>query len=45
MYAMTAHVIVEDITVSQSHKILQKINKLVANEFNISHTNIQFEVR
>jgi len=45
MYAMTAHVIIEDITVSQSHKILEKINQLVTNEFNISHTNIQFEVR
>jgi len=45
MYAMTAHVTVEDITVSQSHKILEKINQLVANEFNISHTNIQFEAR
>ncbi|TKJ46459.1 cation transporter [Candidatus Aerophobetes bacterium Ae_b3a] len=45
MYAMTAHVIVEDITVNQSHKILEKINQLVANEFDISHTNIQFEVR
>jgi len=43
MYAMTAHVIIEDITVSQSHKILEKINQLVANEFDISHTNIQFE--
>jgi len=45
MYAMTAHVIIENITVSQSHKILEKINQLVANEFNISHTNIQFEAR
>jgi len=45
IYAMTAHVIVEDITVSQSHKILEKINQLVANQFNISHTNIQFEAR
>ncbi len=43
MYAMTAHVIIEDIKLSQSHKILEKINQLVANEFNISHTNIQFE--
>ena len=45
MYAMTAHVIVEDITVSQSRKILERINKLVEEQFNISHTNIQFEVR
>ncbi len=45
MYAMTAHVIVDDITLSKSRQILEKINGLVANKFNISHTNIQFEVR
>lgn len=45
MYAMTAHIIVEDITVSQSHKILDKINELLEEQFEISHTNIQFEVR
>jgi cobalt-zinc-cadmium efflux system protein len=43
MYAMTAHVIVEDITVSQSHKILDRINELLEEQFDISHTNIQFE--
>lgn len=45
MYAMTAHVVVEDITVSQSNKILDRINKLLEEQFNISHTNIQLEVR
>ncbi|MFQ6066683.1 MAG: cation diffusion facilitator family transporter [bacterium] len=45
MYAMTAHVIVDDIPVSKSRQILERINKLVAEKFNISHTNIQFEVR
>jgi len=45
MYAMTAHIIVDDIPVSRSRKILGKINKLVEEKFNISHTNIQFEVR
>lgn len=43
MYAMTAHVIVEDITVNQSHKILDRINELLEEQFDISHTNIQFE--
>jgi len=45
MYAMTAHVIVDDIPLSRSREILEKINKLVNGQFNISHTNIQFEVR
>ncbi|UCG94872.1 MAG: cation transporter [Candidatus Aerophobus sp.] len=45
MYAMTAHVIVDDIPLSRSREILEKINKLVNERFNISHTNIQFEVR
>ena len=43
MYAMTAHVVVEDITVNQSHKILDRINELLEEQFDISHTNIQFE--
>jgi cobalt-zinc-cadmium efflux system protein len=45
MYAMTAHVIVDDIPVSKSHEILGKINRLVDEKFNISHTNMQFEIR
>ncbi len=45
MYAMTAHIIVDDIRISRSREILEKINKLVDEKFNISHTNIQFEVR
>ena len=44
MYAMTAHVIVNDIPVSKSREILEKINNLVYDKFNISHTNIQFEI-
>ncbi len=45
MYAMTAHVIVDDIPVSKSREILEEINRLVDEKFNISHTNIQFEIR
>jgi cobalt-zinc-cadmium efflux system protein len=45
MYAMTAHVIVDDIPLSKSRQILEKINRLVDEKFNIGHTNIQFEVR
>lgn len=43
MYAMTAHILVDDIKISKSEKILNQINQLVEQEFNISHTNIQFE--
>ena len=44
MYAMTAHVAVVDIRVSESKAILDQINRLVAERFEIGHTNIQFEV-
>ena len=44
MYAMTAHVAVSDIRVSESKEILDKINRLVEERFEIGHTNIQFEV-
>ena len=44
MYAMTAHVAVEDIRVSESKEILDQINQLVKERFEIGHTNIQFEV-
>ncbi len=43
MYAMTAHIVVDDIPVSKSREILEEINRLVDEKFNISHTNIQFE--
>ncbi len=45
MYAMTAHIVVDDIPVSKSREILEEINRLVDEKFNISHTNIQFEIR
>ena len=44
MYAMTVHVAVGDIRVSESKEILDQINRLVAERFEIGHTNIQFEV-
>jgi cobalt-zinc-cadmium efflux system protein len=43
MYALTAHVIVDDCQVSACERILSQINALVKEKFNISHTNIQFE--
>lgn len=43
MYALTAHVVIDDCKLSNTDEILKKINDLVKNRFNIEHTNIQFE--
>lgn len=43
MYAMTAHVLVDDILVSKTDEVLQRINGLVRERFKIGHTNVQFE--
>ncbi len=44
MYAMTAHVAVDDIRISESNLILDQINRLVRERYEIGHTNIQFEI-
>ncbi|EQB64051.1 MAG: Putative cation (Co/Zn/Cd) diffusion facilitator family protein [candidate division Zixibacteria bacterium RBG-1] len=43
MYALTCHVVVEDIKVSQGYPIKQKIKKLLKEKYDIGHTNIEFE--
>ncbi|MDD5195247.1 MAG: cation diffusion facilitator family transporter [Candidatus Omnitrophica bacterium] len=43
MYALTAHVVIEDCSVSASGELLQVINNFLKEKFNIEHTNIQFE--
>ena len=43
MYALTAHVVIDDCRVSAANEILDKINLLVKERFHIEHTNIQFE--
>lgn len=43
MYALTAHVVINDCQVSKANEILDKLNVLVRNRFHIEHTNIQFE--
>jgi len=43
MYAMSAHVYIKDLMVSETHKIMAKINTLVSEKFSIGHTVIQFE--
>ena len=43
LYALTAHVVIEDCQVSKANEVLAKINELLKKRFNIEHTNIQFE--
>lgn len=43
MYAMTAHAVVDDCSVSSTHKIRGKLDKLVKDKYNIFHLNVQFE--
>ena len=43
MYALTAHIVIEDCQVSKANELLDKINNLVKERFHIGHTNIQFE--
>jgi len=43
MYAMSTHVCIKDLKVSESHGIMEKINTLVKEKYNIDHTVIQFE--
>ena len=43
MYAMSAHVYIKDLMVSETQQIMSKINTLVNEKFSIGHTVIQFE--
>jgi len=43
IYALSAHVSIDDQTVSQSCDILTKINGVLAEHFNITHTTLQLE--
>jgi cobalt-zinc-cadmium efflux system protein len=43
MYALTAHVVVEDCKVSAAREFLHKINDVLKKNFAIEHTNLQFE--
>jgi cobalt-zinc-cadmium efflux system protein len=43
MYTMTAHALTDDLQVSQTHELLDRIQKLLRERFNICHVNIQFE--
>jgi cobalt-zinc-cadmium efflux system protein len=43
IYAMSAHVLIEDLLVSRSTQILQEVERLLQGEYNMEHTTIQFE--
>lgn len=43
MYSLTAHVVIEDCKLSSANELLEKINNLLEERFNIEHTNIQFD--
>jgi len=43
MYTMTAHALTDDLKVSDTHALLEKISRCAREHFNICHANIQFE--
>ena len=44
LYAFTCHVLVDDISVSDTEPLRDRINQLLHGDFHIGHTNLQFEV-
>ena len=45
IYALSAHLSITDQTVSQSCDILTKVNQVLAENFNITHTTLQLECK
>lgn len=45
IYALSAHLSIEDQTVSQSADIVVKVNEILAGKFNITHTTLQLECK
>jgi len=43
VYAMSAHVLIDDLLISKSAHILQEIEKLLNGKYSMEHTTIQFE--
>jgi cobalt-zinc-cadmium efflux system protein len=43
MHALSCHVLIEDMPPSESDSILQRVNRLLAERFQIYHTTVQFE--
>jgi cobalt-zinc-cadmium efflux system protein len=44
MYSLTAHIAIGDVNRGRSNEILQAINKLLSERYDIEHTTIQFDV-
>jgi cobalt-zinc-cadmium efflux system protein len=42
-HALSCHVLIEDVPLSVSDAILQRLNAVLADRFHISHTTVQFE--
>ena len=40
---LTAHVVVPDMKICDTNRIIDKINKILEEKFNISHTTLAFE--
>lgn len=45
MPALTAHVVVEDLKISESEAIRNQVNTILQQRYGITHTNLQFECR
>ena len=43
IYAMSAHVLIEDLLTSRSAQILKEIERLLQNKYSMDHSTIQFE--
>jgi len=43
LYAMTCHVLVDDMPLSRTETIKHAVNRLLSDEYRIGHTNLQFE--
>jgi cobalt-zinc-cadmium efflux system protein len=43
IYALSAHVLIEDQMISRSSQILEDMNRFLREKFNIDHTTVQFE--
>ncbi len=43
MYAMTAHITVTEMTVSDTMKVTERVNLLVSERYHIEHVNLQYE--
>jgi cobalt-zinc-cadmium efflux system protein len=43
IYAMSAHVLIDDLLISKSNRILDEIERLLQTKYSMEHTTIQFE--